>query len=304
MILETYNLSKNFGRVMALDRLNLKVGKGVSGLVGPNGSGKTTTIKISLGLLKAGEGSVRVFGLDPWADGYEVRRRIGILHEKPSFPRDLTGFAFLKYVAKFYGIGEWERHVYETLKSVGLDSVGHRPIKTYSAGMVQRLGLAQAVIGATEFVILDEPTANLDPIGRVEVLDLIASLSKDRGMSFLISTHILPELERVCERVFVMYRGRVVAEGTLSELMEKYSPTDYTIRLAKPSLLVEKLNGLDFVEEIDLDEKGGKVHIKTKDPHALKNALFRLALELDIHIISIEPRHGLLEQIYRRVLGD
>ncbi|MGQ9597066.1 MAG: ABC transporter ATP-binding protein [Thermoproteota archaeon] len=303
MIIETQDLSKSFGKVRALDELDLRVGKGVTGLVGPNGSGKTTAIKISLGLLKTDEGSVKVFDFDPWTDGYEVRRRIGVLHEKPSFPRDLTGSAFLKYVAKFHGIAEWEKRVHETLKSVGLDHAGHRPIKTYSAGMVQRLGLAQAVIGAAEFVILDEPTANLDPMGRVEVLELVASLSKDRGMSFLISTHILPELERVCEKIFVMYMGRIMAEGTLSELMEKYNPTDYTIRLTKSGLLAEKLNGLDSVEEVDLDEKGGRVHVKTKDPHALKNALFKLALELDLHIISIEPRHGLLEQIYRRILG-
>lgn len=303
MIIEARGLSKSFGKVRALDKLNLRVGKGVTGLIGPNGSGKTTTIKISLGLLKADEGSVRVFGLDPWDDGYEVRRRIGVLHEKPSFPKDLTGFAFLKYVAKFHGIAEWEKRAHETLKSVGLDYAGHRPIKTYSAGMVQRLGLAQAVIGAAEFVILDEPTANLDPMGRVEVLELIASLSKDRGMSFLISTHILPELERVCEKIFVMYRGRIVAEGTLGELMEKYSPTEYTIRLAKPGLLAEKLNGLDSVEEVNLDEEGGRIHVKAKDPHALKNTLFKLVLELNLHVISIEPRHGLLEQIYRRVLG-
>lgn len=301
-IVEASNLSKSFGKVKALDDLNLRIGKGVTGLIGPNGSGKTTTIKISLGLLKADGGSVEVFGFDPWADGYNVRRKVGVLHEKPSFPGDLTGFAFLKYVAAFHGIRDWEERVRRTLKDVGLDYAAHRPIKTYSAGMVQRLGLAQAIIGAAEFTILDEPTANLDPMGRMEVLDLITSLSKDSGMNFLISTHILPELERVCEEIFVIHKGKIVFEGSLSEVAEKYIPTNYMIQLAKPGLLAEKLNGLEFVEEVDLDEKRARIYVKARDPYALEKIIFKLALELDLHIVSIEPRYGFLEQAYRRIL--
>ena len=303
MILEAYDLSKNFGKVKALDHLHLRVGKGVTGFIGPNGSGKTTTIKISLGLLRADCGIVKVFGLDPWTDGYKVRRRVGVLHEKPSFPRELTGLAFLKYVAAFHGIRDREKRALEILKNVGLDYAAHRLIKTYSAGMVQRLGLAQAIIGAAEFTILDEPTANLDPMSRAEVLDLITFLSKDSDMNFLISTHILPELERICEKIFVIYKGRIVAEGFLDEIVKKYVITDYMIQLAEPCLLAEKLKGVDFVDEVDLDENRMRVYVRARDPDALKKTIFKLALELDLHIISIEPRYGLLEQVYRKIVG-
>lgn len=302
MILEISNLTKSFGRVRALNGLNLKVDRGVTGLIGPNGSGKTTTIKISLGLLKADGGSVRVFGMDPWTQGYEIRRRLGVLHEKPSYPGELTGLELLKYKASFCGIRDAERRAREVIEAVGLKFAMDRPIKSYSAGMVQRLGLAQAIIGHPEFVILDEPTSNLDPTGRAEILDLIASLAREEDISFLISTHILSELERVCERVAVILNGRIVAEGSLQSMAEKYSLNEYTVELAEPDVLAQSLEELDFIEDLRVDEDRGRIYVKARDADALKRTIFKLALEMNLHIISIKPTYGVLEQIYRHIL--
>ena len=187
---------------------------------------------------------------------------------------------------------------------MGLEFVAHRPIKEYSAGMVQRLGFAKAIIGNPELVILDEPTANLDPAGRAEILDLIAMLSKDEGVSFLISTHILSELERVCKKVFIIYRGRIIAEGSLKDMVEKYRLTEYTVELMEPSKLAEKLEELEHVKVLDVDEARGRLYLSVADPDSFRKTLFKLALELDLKIISFKPRYGILEQVYRRVLSD
>ncbi len=303
MVLELRGVSKSYGRVRALRGLTMSVGRGVTGLVGPNGAGKTTTIKISLGLLRADEGIVRFFGLDPWVDGYEVRRRVGVLHERPSYPGDLTGLQFLKYVASFYGVRDCARRAAEVLRLVGLEFAAHRPIKSYSAGMVQRLGIAKAIVGEPEFVVLDEPTANLDPTSRAEILDLILTLHEDEGMSFLISTHVLSELERVCDRVLVMCGGRVVAEGTLSELIDRYGLAEYVVELPEPRALAGRLANLDFVEEVRVDEKRGRVLVRARDAYALTKAVFEAALELNLRVVSVRPRYGALEQVYRRVVG-
>jgi len=303
-ILEAREVFKSYRRVRALNGLNLRISGGVVGLIGPNGAGKTTAIKIFLGLLRANRGSVKVFGLDPWRNGFEVRRRVGVLHERPVYPGDITGRLFLKYIASFYGVKDVDARVREVLKLVGLEFVAHRPIKEYSAGMVQRLGFAKAIIGNPELVILDEPTANLDPAGRAEILDLIAMLSKDEGVSFLISTHILSELERVCKKVFIIYRGRIIAEGSLKDMVERYRLTEYTVELTEPSKLAEKLEELEHVKVLDVDEARGRLYLSVADPDSFRKTLFKLALELDLKIISFKPRYGILEQVYRRVLSD
>jgi ABC-2 type transport system ATP-binding protein len=159
LIVEADGLNKRFGNVHALRGLNLRVGEGVTGLVGPNGAGKTTTIGILLGLLKPDRGKALVFGFDCWCDSFEVRSRVGVLHEKPVYPSSFTGRRYLEYVAEFYGRANPKEQATRLLRAVGFSEAADRKISTYSAGMVQRIGLAQALIGEPELVILDEPTA-------------------------------------------------------------------------------------------------------------------------------------------------
>ena len=193
-IIKTTNLTKYFGKAIALNELNLCVPKGISGFIGKNGAGKTTTISILLGLLKPNLGEAIVFDMDCWRESYEIRRKLGVMHEVNAYPGNFSGKRFLEYVASIYGVSQIGQRVKESLEDVGLAEVKDKPIKTYSAGMFKRLGLAQALIGYPELVILDEPTANIDPSGRIELLEKIKEMHVEYGTSFLISTHILSDL--------------------------------------------------------------------------------------------------------------
>jgi ABC-2 type transport system ATP-binding protein len=217
------NVTKSFGKVRALNSLSMHIPKGVSGLIGPNGAGKTTSLNLILGLIRPDSGNISVFGLDAVKDSLKIRKRIGVLHEKPYFPPNLTGVEFLRYVSQFYDEEASEDNIIQVLLKVGLDEkVASRQIRTFSAGMVQRLGLAQALLHRAELVILDEPTANLDPLGRIEFTRIVTRINKDYGTSFLISSHILPELEKVCEWVSIIKEGRIADEGSLVNLAERW----------------------------------------------------------------------------------
>lgn len=198
---------KRFGRVWALRGLDLSVPRGrVFGFIGPNGAGKTTTIRICLGLLRPDAGEVRLFGEYPW-NNPDVRALVGVLHEQMAFPEHLRVRRFLEHAARIYGVEKPREAAASVLKVVELDEAADRKISALSAGMRQRLGIAQALIHGPELVIADEPTANLDPLGRVEILNLIARLHKDEGVSFFISSHILPELARICDHIALIHEG-------------------------------------------------------------------------------------------------
>ena len=169
----TNGLVKRFGNVEALRGLSLEVPKGVSGLVGPNGSGKTTLINILLGLLKPDDGEAYMLGLDCWRDSYQIKQRVGVLRENPGYPKHLTGNRYLKMIARIRDLPQPEVEVKKALESVELIGAGDRRIGEYSAGMLQRLGLAQALMGDPELIILDEPIANLDPLSRIKLLETI-----------------------------------------------------------------------------------------------------------------------------------
>jgi len=193
---------KSFGHVQALKGLDLEICRGVFGFVGPNGAGKTTTVKILLGLIKASKGSATVFGLDAWKESFSIRKRVGVLHEKPCFPGWVTGLEYLEYVCRLKGLEEPRETALKELESFGLAGVADRKIGGYSAGMVQRLGLAQAFVGEPELVFLDEPTANLDPLGRAEFLEMAKQRCNDEDVSVVISAHALSCCRTV--RTFLM----------------------------------------------------------------------------------------------------
>lgn len=217
-------MRKRFGKITALNGLNLDVPRGVSAIIGPNGAGKTTLMHILLGLLKPDAGRSYVLGMDCWLQSFEVRKRVGALIEEPAYPPDLTGLRYLELVARFYGLKGSRQYAEYALKTVGLWQVRHRKIGKYSAGMLRRLGLARVLMGESELILLDEPTANLDPGGRIEVLKTIKVLRRDAGINFFISSHILPELSEVCEHVSIIYNGKIVEHGPVAELARNTDP--------------------------------------------------------------------------------
>jgi ABC-2 type transport system ATP-binding protein len=208
----------------------------VFGFLGPNGAGKTTTIKILLGLVRPTSGQARLFGQP--AGESEARRRIGYLPENFRFHDWLTGSALLEFHARLAGLGEAQRRarVPAVLEQVGLGGRGNDRIHGYSKGMTQRIGLAQAIIHEPDLVLLDEPTSALDPVGRREVRDLIRSL-RERGMTVFLNSHLLSEVEMVCDRVAIVDGGRVVRSGRLTDLIGGVLELRVTVDRIDPGLL-------------------------------------------------------------------
>ncbi|MGH9749437.1 MAG: ABC transporter ATP-binding protein [Candidatus Polarisedimenticolia bacterium] len=229
-VLEIENVSKSYRSHLSIRRywilrdLSLQIREGeIFGFIGTNGAGKTTTIKLALGLIFPDAGSIRLFGRglgDP-----EARRRIGYLPENPYLYDYLTGAEFLDFHARLHGLArpERRRRVRDLLERVGLANRGDRQLRHYSKGMLQRIGLAQALIGDPEFVLLDEPMSGLDPIGRREVRDIILEL-KARGRTVFFSTHILPDTEMICDRVGMLVKGRLAAVGAVGDLVKQEVP--------------------------------------------------------------------------------
>ena len=216
-------------RTEAVRGLSLRAGSGeVVGLLGPNGSGKSTTIKMILGLLRPTAGSVRLFGLPP--ESAAARARLGYLPELSSLHKFLTPRETLAYYAGLFGMkaGVRRDRTAALLRRVGLDGrAADRPVGEFSKGMARRVGLAQALLNDPEFVVLDEPTSGLDPVGRREVKDLVRELGAE-GRTVLLSSHLLAEAEDVCSRVAILVRGRIRAEGRLSELLERRDAVRFT----------------------------------------------------------------------------
>ncbi len=220
-VIATESLSKRFPRVTALDRLTMDIGPGVTGLVGANGAGKSTMIKILLGLSPATEGRAEVLGLDVATKGAAIRERVGYMPEHDCLPPDVSATEFVVHMARMSGLPPTaaRERTADTLRHVGLYEERYRPIGGYSTGMKQRVKLAQALVHDPQLVFLDEPTNGLDPVGRDEMLGLIRRIHTDFGISVLVTSHLLGELERTCDHVVVIDGGK---------LLRSSSTTDFT----------------------------------------------------------------------------
>lgn len=218
-VIATESLSKRFPRVTALDRLSLDIGPGVTGLVGSNGAGKSTLIKILLGLSPATEGRAAVLGLDVATEGGAIRERVGYMPEHDCLPPDVSATEFVVHMARMSGLPPTaaRERTADTLRHVGLYEERYRPIGGYSTGMKQRVKLAQALVHDPELVLLDEPTNGLDPVGRDEMLGLIRRVHTDFGISVLVTSHLLGELERTCDHVVVIDGGALLRSSSTSD---------------------------------------------------------------------------------------
>ncbi len=223
-------LTKRYGDLVAVDGLDLELRRGeIFGLLGQNGAGKTTTILMLLGLTEPTSGSARVMGLDPARDALRVKRQVGYLPDSVGFYGDLTGRQNLRYTARLNGLRreEAEARIDEALGQVRLGDRADTRADTYSRGMLQRLGIADALIKDPEILILDEPTAAIDPIGVVEILQLLRDLVHQRGVTVLLSSHLLTQVQSVCDRVGIFASGRLIGLGTVPELATEFgSDTD------------------------------------------------------------------------------
>jgi ABC-2 type transport system ATP-binding protein len=225
--------------IVAVRDLDLRVEAGeVYGLLGPNGSGKSTTLKIILGLVSPTRGKTEIFGRD--SDRVESREAVGFLPENPYFYKYLTGAETLRFFGKLGGLrgDRLRKRVDELLELVGLTNARDRRLGTYSKGMLQRIGLAQALVNEPKLIVLDEPTAGVDPAGSREIRDLIVDLKK-RGITVLLSSHLLAQAQEICDRVGILANGVLVREGRLSELIAIENQTELVLENASDALVAQ-----------------------------------------------------------------
>lgn len=221
--IEADGLSKAYGNLRAVDSFTLAVPQGVVlGFLGPNGAGKTTVIRMLATLIKQDAGTFSIAGV-PGTRPAELRRRLGVLAESAGYPEGQSGRTWLMYHAGLFGRsrGDAEAVADRLLADVALTEQARRPISTYSRGMRQRLGVARALVNDPRVVMLDEPTLGLDPRGQRELLELIRRIATERGVTVVLSTHMLGEVETTCDRVLILHRGKIVADGTVAEVVRR-----------------------------------------------------------------------------------
>lgn len=244
-VIQTEELTKRYGRSLAVDALNLTVEHGeVFGLLGPNGSGKTTTILMSLGLTEPTSGRVRVLGLDPTRKPLSIKARVGYLPDQIGFYDGLTARENLNFIAKLNGLSSSEANtrIDGALKQMGLLHVANQHVKTFSRGMRQRLGIAEILLKRPEIIIMDEPTLGLDPEAAHMVLGIIHDL-KSTGITILLASHLLQQVQEVCDRVGLFSHGKLLLEGRVPDLAEKVLGGAYRIH-------VELENGHQTIEPL------------------------------------------------------
>lgn len=296
-LIQVDDIVKNYGRVVAVDGLSLRVEEGsIMGLIGPNGAGKTTTIKIILGLLKPQRGFVRVFGEEPW-DNPDIKSKIGVIYEKAHFPSHHKVLDYLERVCRIFG--KPESRARKVLALARLEDAHDRNIKALSAGMLQKFAIAHALVNEPSLIVADEPTANLDPESRSSLLDLVLQLHRDNNVTFLISSHILPELSRVCESVAIINQGKVWASGTLTELSEKLGARTTRISTDNPEVLGDLIRKLEYVNRVEVDSRGVSVGVLAGEDDRLYEDVPKLAKAAKARIAGIETGTASLEELSR-----
>jgi ABC-2 type transport system ATP-binding protein len=308
-IINTKGLSKFYGEVQALNSLDLKVAKNsIFGFLGPNGAGKTTTIKLLLGFIRPTRGSGTVFGYDIVHEGIEIRKHIGYLAQNPSYYEHMTARETLNFRARFFYRGpkkEIENRVAETLELVGLEKKADRPIKSFSGGELQRLGIAQAQINYPDLLILDEPAANLDPQGRHDVLKVMERLRKHTTIFYC--THILSDVQQVSDTVAILNHGELVAQAPLEELLAGTEGTVYSLVLeGDPSSVQTELANQEWVRGIQISAANGRIawQVNVIDEEAAKSQLLRLILS-DEQVVVAEFRRKKyeLEEVFLNIVN-
>jgi ABC-type multidrug transport system ATPase subunit len=294
-VLRTELLTKRYGRRVAVDHLSLEVERGdIFGFLGQNGAGKSTTIRMVLGLVRPTQGSVRLLGQDVRRQPLRALRKVGAIIESPAFYDHFTGWQNLRLLAAMSG-GATPKRIEEILEIVGLDTRAHEPVRVYSHGMRQRLGIAQALLPAPEFVILDEPTDGLDPQGIREVRLLIRRLRDELKLTVLLSSHLLYEVEQICNRVAIIDHGRLLYQGTIERLVA----TNKTVKLTvdRPE---EAYQLLSADEALSVSRNGSQsLYVEMADEQIARvNALL---VERGFRVSELSPQRETLEQVFLRL---
>lgn len=293
------NLSKRYGRIEALRGVSLSVEPGVVGLLGPNGAGKSTLISVLLGQTPCSSGNATVLGLDVRRQQRLIRRRVGFMPENDCLIPGLTGIGYVCYTGRLAGMshGDAMQRAHEVLDYAALGEARYRPAEQYSAGMRQRLKLAQALVHDPDLLFLDEPTNGMDPQGRQTMLSLITDLGR-AGISVLLSSHVLPDVERVCERVIIMGSGDILTVGRIDE-MSKPHPTLYGVDFSGDgAALASRLVEHDVSV---LESKDGHLDIELPAEGA-QAAVLTAARDAGVALRGLHPKRSSLEDTFMTAL--
>jgi len=307
-VIQTSGLTKTYKGTQALKGLNLSVHRhSIFGFLGPNGAGKTTTIKLLLGLAKPTSGSGTVFGKDIVRENTEIRAKVGYLAQDPRYYEQMTARQTLTFTAGLFYSGpkdQIEERVQDMLNLVGLDDKADRPIKGFSGGERQRLGLAQAQVNYPDLLILDEPAASLDPQGRHDVLEVMERLRKYSTIFY--STHILDDVQRVSDTVAILNRGELIAQAPIDELLTGSSGVIYQIIIkGDPGSIQELVASQPWVKSIEAGKKDGEVEwrVAVNDENAAEDELLRLVLsDKSLRVAQFGRQKYDLEEVFLKMV--
>ncbi|HEV8403234.1 MAG TPA: ABC transporter ATP-binding protein [Candidatus Limnocylindrales bacterium] len=315
-VIRTRRLTKKYGELTAVSKLDLAVYPGeIFGLLGQNGAGKTTTILMLLGLSEPTSGEASVMGLDPAWEPREVKRRVGYLPDAVGFYEDLTGRENLRYTARLNGLrrDEAESAIDEVLEQVGLTDRANDPVEQYSRGMRQRLGIADALVKSPDLLILDEPTTSIDPLGVIEILDLLRKLVDERGLAIMLSSHLLSQVQSVCDRIGIFAAGRLIGVGTVDELARQFGDGTAVIEVGlelptqadvdRASAALHAIPAVGSVEAGGLGNGTWRVHVQPASAEGrVRQDILVAAVDNGLRLTAIRPIVPSLDEIYRHAV--
>jgi ABC-2 type transport system ATP-binding protein len=299
MLFQLHDVTKTYGKVTALRQLSVEAPMGAVSLLGPNGAGKTTLIRTLLGLIRIDGGGGQVLGMDIRRQRLAIRQAVGFVPEDECLFPAVSGVEFVAYAGELAGMKSKDamQRSHEVLNYVGLGEARYRPVESYSTGMKQRLKLASAIVHDPKLLILDEPTNGMDPAGRQEMLELARDLSRHKGMSLLFSSHLLPDVEAVCDHVLVLGGGSLLAQGSIQELKQLHACT-YEVRV--------KVDSERFARQ--LREAMCKVQpcddlLRVQLPAGQsQRLLWQLAAESNEQIRHLRPQRSTLEEVFLKAV--
>jgi len=300
------NVSRFYGEVLGVNRVNLSIPPGITSLVGPNGSGKTTLMNLMTGLIRPTRGKISVLGMPPDRPE-ELFRKIGYCTQFDAFPKGLTGYQFIYSFLLVHGMVEAEAHklTVEALEKVSMTEAASRPVAAYSKGMRQRIKLAQAIAHRPSVLVLDEPLNGLDPMARAETIALFKQWGEE-GRHVIVSSHILHEVDRISDQVILLSHGYVVAEGQIQGVRSevKDQPIQILVRCNKPGILAARLFERDHVVEAKVQNDGQGLLVRTRDDDDLYLLLNRIVLENGLEVEAVAPADDDVNSVYQYLIGS
>jgi ABC-2 type transport system ATP-binding protein len=302
MLFQLQGVTKTYGPIMALRDLSVDIPPGAVGLLGPNGSGKTTLIRTLLGLIPFDAGAGQVLGMDIRSRRLDIRQAVGFVPEDECLFPAVAGIEFVAYAGELGGMATKDamQRAHEVLDYVGLGEARYRRVESYSSGMKQRLKLASAIVHDPRLLILDEPTNGMDPAGREEILELARDLAHNKGMSLLFSSHLLPDVEAVCEYVMVLGKGRLLAQGLIQKMKQVHLHV-YEVRLkGEPAPFVRRLQEAGCVVE-PREEDLLRVEMA---PAATPALIWQTAAALGEQVRHLRPWRSTLEEVFLHAVGE